>query len=217
MNLNDFVKSVEEAMHCQLRASTNIYVATDGGSKDDVGAFGVVVTNSDLSFASGDGSEDQSPFKQELNAILYAAKGMTQAAKRGARGHVYLLTDCQAAILAVQTIDGHTACPCLVRDIRLLLQQASQAGTEHTWIWVPSHGKSPKWTPPPGHCADHLRALNAHADVAAANALSRRLQGSLRQKWHELADAATQWEYQTIHVAAKAAERLHSHFMQQVT
>ena len=167
--------------------------------------------------SSGDGSEDQSPFKQELNAILYAAKGMTQAAKRGARGHVYLLTDCQAAILAVQTIDGHTACPCLVRDIRLLLQQASQAGIEHTWIWVPSHGKSPKWTPPPGHCADHLRALNAHADVAAANAWSRRLQGSLRQKWHELADAATQWEYQTIHVAAKAAERLHSHLMQQVT
>ena len=79
MNLNDFVKSVEEAMHCQLRASTNIYVATDGGSKDDVGAFGVVVT--DLSFASGDGSEDQSPFKQELSAILYAAKGMTQAAR----------------------------------------------------------------------------------------------------------------------------------------
>ena len=178
MDLTGCVQSIEEAVYKQLQASTNIYVATDGGSKDDVGAFGVVVSNADLPFASGDGSEDQSPFKQELNAILYTVKGMSQAAKRGAKGSVCILTDCQAAILAVHAMDGHTACPCLVRDIRQLLQQASHASIKHTWIWVPSHGKSPKWTPPSGHCANHLRALNAYADEVAANALNRRLQGS---------------------------------------
>ena len=96
-----FVPFMRELLRRPTFASTNIFVATDGGSKDEVRAIGVVDANSDLSFPSGKGSEDQSPFKQELSAILYTAKDMSQAAKRGAEGHVCLITDCQAAILAV--------------------------------------------------------------------------------------------------------------------
>ena len=83
---------------------------------------------------------------------------------------------------------------------------------EHTWIWVQSHGRHLNLTPATGYGADHLRTLNARADEVT---LSCRLQGSLWQNWHELADAFVQWEYQTSHVAAKAAERLHLHPKQQ--
>ena len=38
-------------MHNQLRASTSIYMATDGESKDDVVCFGIVVAKSDFLFA----------------------------------------------------------------------------------------------------------------------------------------------------------------------
>ncbi|CAE7635916.1 unnamed protein product [Symbiodinium sp. CCMP2592] len=91
------VKSTEEAVQNQLFASANIFVATDGESKGEACAVGLVDANSDLSFPSGDGSEgseEQSPFKQELSATLYTAKDMTE-------GHVCFIADCQAAILAV--------------------------------------------------------------------------------------------------------------------
>ena len=67
-------------------------MATDGGSKDNVGDFGVVAAKSDVSFASGDDSDDQPPFRQEVNAIGFAAKGIIQAGKHVAKGHVALLT-----------------------------------------------------------------------------------------------------------------------------
>ena len=93
-----------------------------------------------------------------------ARDGSGPAAKRGVKGHASLLTDCQAAVLAVRATGDRTACPGLARDIRQLLQQTLRVGIKHTWIWVPSHGTSPNWTPPAGHVADHLRALNARVD-----------------------------------------------------
>ena len=70
-----------------------------------------------------DCSEDQSPFKQELNAFYFAAKGVPQAAKR------------QAAILA----PGQRYSPTAATSFAVGIKQA--------WMWEPFHGKSPHFGP----------------------------------------------------------------------
>ena len=110
--LEDFSASVSQALAQSLSRSPGAYVATDGGSKFDVGAFSVVVGDEEVAFAAGDSSEDQNPFKQKLNAKYYAAKAMFAAAQHGAKGHVTLISDCQAA-LAVVEVAGKPHASCL--------------------------------------------------------------------------------------------------------
>ena len=187
-----------------------LYVSTDGGSKEDVGSFAIHFEAQ--SFGAGTGHEDQSAFRQELNAVWFLSKGLKNAASKGARGQVFVVCDCQAAISAIEACEVKSACPRLIQDIKLNLQHARIFGVATSFIWVPSHNKQPGWRPAAGHDRRFLRQLNERADAHCAEVLTRRLQGSLRQRWHAAAHHAMIWEYRVIHAAAKAAERLHEHF-----
>ena len=193
-----------------LKPDLPLYVSTDGGSKDDVGGFAIHFGGQ--SFGAGTCHEDQSAFRQELNAVLFLSRGLTGAASSGARGKVHVVCDCQAAISAIKAQELSSACPLLVQEIRLNLQHASIYGVSVSFVWVPSHNKKPDWTPEDGHDGPFLRQLNERADAHCTEILSRRFLGSLRQRWHVIAHNAMTWEYNVIHAAAKAAEGLCDHF-----
>ena len=210
IDLDEFAVSLESRLSQALQANNPLYVSTDGGSKDEVGSFAIHFA--EQSYGAGTGHEDQSAFRQELNAVLFLSRGMQNAARNGARGQVYIVCDCQAAISAIATSEVTAACPRLVQEIQLNLRHANIYGVSASFIWVPSHNKQPNWQPAGGHDGRWLRQLNARTDAQCTETLNRRLQGSLRQRWQAIAHSAMIWEYNVIHAAAKAAERLHQHF-----
>ena len=183
VDLEGFAESCATAVLDRLQVANSVYISTDGGSKDYVGACAVVVHCALNVFSAGDGHEDRA-FKQEPSAVHYAAQGLVIAGSRGAAGHAFLVSDCQAAISAIVGTSTPSANPSLIHATRLLLARARSYGITHSWIWVPSHGKQPKWKPPPEHCAWKICSLNDAADEEAPASLHTRLQGSLRQRWH---------------------------------
>ena len=206
----EFAARLAMQLSQELTLDLPLYVSTDGGSKDDVGGFAIHFCGK--YFGAGTGHEDQTAFRQELNAVLFLSRGLTHAASNGARGKVYIVCDCQAAISAIEAQELSSACPLLVQEIRTNLQHANIFGVSASFIWVPSHNKKPDWIPADGHDGPFLRQLNERADAHCTEVLTRRLEGSLRQRWHVIAHKAMTWEYNVIHAAAKAAERLHDHF-----
>ena len=206
----EFVDRLAEHLSQAWCSGHPLYISTDGGSKDEVGGFAIHFAGQ--SFGAGTGHEDQTAFRQELNAILFLSRGLKKAASTAAGGHVYIICDCQAAISSIEARETTSAYPLLVQEIQLNLQHASISGVSVSFIWVPSRNKQPEWRPPAGHDGPFLRRLNESVDAHCTEILSRRLQGSLRQRWQAIAHNAIQWEYNVIHAAAKAAERLHQHF-----
>ena len=210
VDLEDFTDTLSVQLGHALERDHPLYVSTDGGSKDDVGSFAIHFA--EQSFGAGTGHEDQSAFRQELNALLYLSRGLKGAASSGTTRTVFVVRDCQSAISAIEEQATTSACPRLIQEIKLNLQHAHISGVTTSFIWVPSHGKRPGWSPVGGHNGHRLRELNDCVDRHCTEVLNRRLQGSLRQRWHALAHHAMVWEYNAIHAAAKAAERLHEHF-----
>ena len=210
LDLDDLVGELVLNLSGCLLSGRPLYVATDGGSKDDVGSFAIHFEGQ--SHGAGTGHEDQSAFRQELNALLFLSRSLRMVADNGIRGQVFVICDCQSAISAIEASTTKSACPRLVQEIKQNLQHACIAHLFISFIWVPSHQKHVTWRPAGGHDAALLRHLNDRADAHCTEVLMRRLQGSLRQRWHVLAANATKWEYHAIHAAAKGAERLHAHF-----
>ena len=210
VDLEDLVGELVFHLSRSLRKGCPMYVATDGGSKDDVGSFAIHFEGQ--SHGAGTGHEDQSAFRQELNAILFLSRSLRIIADNGVHGQVFLVCDCHAAITAIEAPEPKSVCPRLVQEIKSNLQHACVSQLTVSFIWVPSHNKQAKWCPPKGHDAAYLRHINDCADAHCTEVLTRRLQGSLRQRWHAIARNAMRWEYNVIHAAAKAAERLHQHF-----
>ena len=67
--LEDLVGELVLNLSSCLHSGRPLYVATDGGSKDDVGSFAIHFEGQ--SHGAGTGHEDQSAFRQELNALLF--------------------------------------------------------------------------------------------------------------------------------------------------
>ena len=60
------MEEVTATVRRTLELHSEVLIATDGSSKEDIGGFGVVVHTPMQVHSSGDGSEDQDPFRQEL-------------------------------------------------------------------------------------------------------------------------------------------------------
>ena len=140
----EFAERIALQLSRALGTNQRLYVSTDGGSKDEVGAFSIHFEGQ--SYDAGTGHEDQSAFRQELNALLFLTRGLTTAAANGARGKVFVVCECKAAISAIEAQENNSACPLLIQEIRLNLQHASIYGVSASFIWVPSHNKRPDWT-----------------------------------------------------------------------
>ena len=75
LDLDDLVGDLVANLSHLLRSGSPLYVATDGGSKDDVaGSFAIHFEGQ--SHGAGTGHEDQSAFRQELNALFFSFQGV---------------------------------------------------------------------------------------------------------------------------------------------
>ena len=207
---DELVEEVAASLRQALEHHPEVMIAADGSSKEDIGGFGVVVHSSEYVHSSGDGSEDQDPFRQELLAIGLVFKALASLGLSQVRGSVCILSDCKAAMQSA--FSGRSdALPGLAYSVWADLCIAEAQGFSVKSVWVPAHGRHLTWKPPEGYDADHLRELNHHADMAAKAAMERRLRGSCRFVWHQQATAAQIWEREAIRITGAASERLHAH------
>ena len=183
------VEEVAATVRQTLELHPEVLIATDGSSKEDIGGFGVVVHTPMQVHSSGDGSEDQDPFRQELLAIGLVFKALAFLGLSQVRGSVRILSDCKAAMHCA-FCGRSDALPGLAHSVWTDLCIAEAHGFKVHSLWVPAHGRHLRWKPPEGYDADHLRELNHHADLAAKAAMERRLRGSRRSLWHQQVTAA---------------------------
>ena len=195
----------------KLAEGLPITCATDGSSRDDVGACAVVTD--DKVFSTGDASEDQSPFRFELLALwlLFSAlEGIKQ------EGTIHILCDCQAAI---QALRHPTDCclPALARQTALLQESLRHSTLKVFLHWIPSHGKHATWESPNDCSAVFCRALNDKADSEANRCRDRVARNSHRARWHQDRHRAQQWELQAICAAAEGSLLLQKHVASSVS
>jgi len=183
-----------------LRTEPVVYVGTDGSCVMDIAAWSVAVQKGPV-VSAGVTGEDQSAYRGEVEAIrrLLMAAQMVRGS-----GRLVIVSDCQAAIMAVH------GCGCsrlLVEDVARRWQDVKAAGIDVTIHWVPSHGKPApsSWHPPPGGEVP-ARVLNGRADVEARSCATRRASGSAREACAALRAAAEDWEVEAIRGLAKIAE-----------
>ena len=206
----ELVEEVAASLQRGFENHPSLLIATDGSSKDDIGGFGVVIHTPEHVHCSGDGSEDQDPFRQELLAIGLVFKALASLGLSQVRGSVCILSDCKAAMHSA-FCGRSEALPRLAHSVWVDLCVARAHGFRVESLWVPAHGRHLRWKPPEGFDADHLRELNHHADLAAKAAMERRLRGSCRLAWHQQVTIAQTWEREAIRITGAASERLHNH------
>ena len=152
---------LQEAVKASPR---QLVLATDGSSQDEVGAYAIVSDSPKFVYVGDDDSEDQSPFRMELLALVVLLTAV--AALERPPDRLLILVDCESAI---QAMGSPGTC-----NLRILAHKAFAAvrtlrlrGTTVHPIWVPSHGKQPRWKPSLQLDPVFCRYLNEQADSAA--------------------------------------------------
>ena len=173
-----------------------IFVATDGSEQAGVAAMSVVFPQLPVTLSQGIDTEDQTPFRAEVEAIILALdlifKVVLLEHIPRCRNFV-IVSDCEGAIDLVQR--GSYSCPVLARRATHLLEDLERMHMSIEFCWVPSHGKLSKNFRGHLHATEaQLRAWNDMADIAAKNAMKRRLNHSLRSTWYDHRCQAIDWE-----------------------
>ena len=88
---DELIEEVAASLRRALEHHPEVMIATDGSSKEDIGGFGVVIHSSEYVHSSGDGSEDQDPFRQELLAIGLVFKALASLGLSQVRGTVCIV------------------------------------------------------------------------------------------------------------------------------
>ena len=207
--LDDFYEEVADSLIRAFSRSQTVWIATDGSSKDDVGAASIV--GEDFEHASGDGLEDQSAYRYELMAVLWLLRALWQHGSACA-GSLHVLCDCQAVHSAIAS--PHRAQLSLAAgEAADILARLRLRGLQIALHWVPSHDTHLHWTPPEGICDSRARALNAKADERANACRLRRQQGAARVQWYSDLQKATSWESKAIMLASQASDLLGTHVL----
>ena len=200
-----------------MRDHSVIYLASDGSEEQTVGAFAIALSPGGYACATGNGDEDQTPFKQELLGFCAAASAFAAAAASCPwTGRAVFVLDCMSALNARHP-GTREKYPALAANIRGALRAISDCGAQISYVWVPSHGKRPSWEAPLGMCTESLRLLNKKADRAAADCRNRRLLGSAREAWVQQRRAAEDWEFRAIMASSAAAAQYHAFLRQHGT
>ena len=215
IDLRDFQEELQACVALHI-ASPIIFLATDGSSREDVGSFAVTVQDALNVFAAGDDAEDQTPFRMELQAIVYALRAAASACTDPQLQHLrrcrrlFLAVDCQSAIAAIEGTGGFDYL-LLLLEIRHHRRRLLQYGVRAEFIWTPAHGRCATWMPTRGHDPAYLRALNAAADKAANDSMTRRWANSARRAWRQQLALAEKWEWDAVHMVANIADRHHAY------
>lgn len=205
--LDEFYEEVADSLVKAFSRKKTVWIATDGSSKDDIGAAAII--GEDFEHASGDGLEDQTAFRYELMAVLWLLRALWRHGS-ACQGDLHALCDCQAVHMALA--NPHRArLGAAAGEAADLLTRLRLRGLRVTLHWVPSHGTHRHWSPPEGIDDLQARAMNAKADETANACRHRRHQGSARVKWYLDLQRATSWERKAILAAARASELLSFH------
>ena len=190
-----------------------IFVATDGSEQAGVAALAVVFPQLSVTLTQGIDTEDQSPFRAEVEAIILALDLIFKTVLLEYFPHsrnFVIVSDCEGAIELVQR--GSLTCPVLARRASHILADLERLHFSVEFCWVPSHGKfSNHFHAHPHATEDQLRDWNDTADRAANNAMKRRLNHSLRLDWHEHRCQAFEWECSAVRLSATIARQYADH------
>ena len=163
-----------------------LVVATDGSSKDFVGAMGFAIHEPGCRLVFGDAYEDQQPYRLEVTAIWHLLRAISAAKDRSSGLHpwvcqeVICVVDCESAIMAIEGKRDFNL-TLVLQDIRHFRQRLLGQGIDVSFVWCPSHGNRPNWAPPLGLDPQTLRELNTAADDVAGQCMQ--LDGMARRDW----------------------------------
>ena len=183
-------------------------LATDGSSRDEIGAFSIVSESPPWSFVGADEGEDQTPFRMELLALVEL---LTAAATLPCLPEaIIILVDCEAALKALVS-PGACCLRLLAYEAFLAVKLIRMRATQIHFIWVPSHGKKSRWTPPLHLDATTCRRQNEQADLASRRHCADRCTGADRQLWHAEHIAASTHEVTLVRFSSRAGTLLEDH------
>ena len=173
-------------------------------------SFSSLQTACTQAFGFSDTSEDQSSYRAEVCALGHLARSCRICADQGAKGRIFVLCDCQAALHSVERPLG-CVLPLLARQIADDLSHCKALGLEKQLVWTPAHNRHQDWTSPCPLSALECRQLNDAADKKAREIAHNRGRDSERERWHRARAAAEAWSKAAIYTAAQAGERLSEH------
>ena len=203
----------QEELRVQLKAvfeasPQRAVLATDGSSRDEIGAFSIVSESPPWSFVGADEGEDQTPFRMELLALVEL---LTAAATLPCLPEaIIILVDCEAALKALVS-PGACCLRLLAYEAFLAVKLIRMRATQIHFIWVPSHGKKSRWTPPLHLDATTCRRQNEQADLASRRHCADRCTGADRQLWHAEHIAASTHEVTLVRFSSRAGTLLEDH------
>ena len=186
-----------------------LYVATDGSSRDNIGAAAIVISSAEDDhnvFTQGLSGEDQSAYRAEVCAVRWLLIALSQVPLPPRQTFVSILIDCEAAMTAILS-GGGCSCFLLVQDTRNRLRNLQARGWHIHLSWIPSHGKSSsRWRPLTEVPTSQQRSWNALADESARACVNDLWMHSDRAAFARRARDNQKWEERTILAAAASAE-----------
>ena len=190
--------------YLEQSADGPLVVATDGGAKYGSAAWAFAWPHA--VFAGPLTGESNRPFEAELEALvrLFVTAAAAEYNYCGSPRILYVAVDCKSAMQVLE----RAAPPSEHFEQYLRVRRCWCSKQEHSLaiqlVWVPSHGKHPKWNPPSGLSGEQLRDLNARADAAATAALQPGVDAT--RLWRAREQGARAWSEQALQWARFVAE-----------
>ena len=95
----DLFDTLVEELQRIMQTHPVVYLASDGSEDKSVGAFALALAPGNFVCSTGNGDEDQTPYKQELLGFHLAATAVAEAASRSTwQGRAVSALDCKAAL-----------------------------------------------------------------------------------------------------------------------
>jgi len=200
----------------------DIAIATDGGSKDELGTYGIVAEIiDDQNFQCKSGGlvafEDNQSFMAELVAVHRAVSALHTATRTvGWQGQVCWLIDCKG-VLDLLLDNGSADRFLCVESISKKREELIAMGVVINTHWVPSHGKQKADYIPPSCLGDvRARALNEAADQQATDArllVSQTIAHETMISWLQSRDRAKEWQYCALKYASQVGRMYLRHLL----
>ncbi|CAE7457818.1 unnamed protein product, partial [Symbiodinium sp. CCMP2456] len=153
LDVPDFVESLAEEIGRLPEDPQGHLLATDGSAITEVASAAIA-------FLDG---EDQTPYRAEVQALLWLYEALLCARRKGL---YFVVVDCMSAIDAVH---GHGRLAKILDQFAGMQAALDSHGVRVVLHWTPSHGKKAPdtWRPPGQFSEATVRLLNHRADLEA--------------------------------------------------
>ena len=200
-----WVVSIANALTEAIQGGPLIPVATDGSSKDAVGAWSIILPGVGKSFAGPLWGEDQGSFRAEVISIWLLPRALLSLNPVWPdKLQIYIICDCTAALATLE--HGSSSVPLLGRDLLRMTSLCRERRIELHTQWAPAHDRHvPLWKPSGPVDELCLRRWNRLADRKANSEASRWLLNSQRAVWSRQRSEAQHWEDEVIQAMANIA------------